>query len=128
MSTADVAGHARDRPTAPAGRWWAGFALALFLLVPVDLLTTLLAVARHGVGVEANPLVRWLIQQGVVAVVLANVAAVVLAVVCFHLAVRAVERAPAAYRRPLHRLVSAWVALVCLAGVALTANNLVVVF
>lgn len=114
-------------PTDRRSHWWAWFTVALFLLVPVDLLTTLLAVAQHGIGVETNPLVRWLLHQGLVAVAAANLVAGLLAVGLFDVAVRAVDGASGRWRGALVHGVDAWVGLALVAGLALTANNLMVV-
>jgi len=108
--------------------WWAGLAVALLLLLPVDLLTTLAAVARHGPAVEANPLVRWLLDRGMIeVVVLANVAAGSAAVYLFHAVVGIVRRAPAGRRRVLVYGIDAWILLVVFAGIVLVANNLLAV-
>lgn len=114
-------------PTDRRSHWWAWFAVALFLLVPVDLLTTLVAVAQHGIGVEANPLVRWLLQQGMVALAVANLVAAVLAIGLFDATVRAVDGASGRWRGVLVHGVDAWVGLALVAGLALTANNLMVI-
>jgi hypothetical protein len=107
--------------------WWKWFTVALFLLIPVDLLTTLVAVARHGAVVEANPLTRWLLQYGIPAVTVANLVAVALAVTLFDVAVGAILRAPAPYRDRLASGVDAWLAVVFVSGVVVTANNLLVI-
>lgn len=107
-------------------RWWALFGAALFLLVPVDLLTTLFAVARHGLAVESNPFVRWLLGRGLLEVTLANLAAAVLAVLLFHAAVVTLRGSLPSPRHPVVYGVDAWVGLVFLAGVVVTANNVLV--
>lgn len=107
-------------------RWWAGFATALFLLVPLDLFTTLLSVARYGTGVEANPVVRFLLHQGLVELTLANLVVVCVAVYLFDLAVEAIRRAPATDGRLLERGVDAWVGSMLVGGVVLVANNVAV--
>jgi len=104
-------------------RWWGAFAVALFLLVPADLLTTLASVAVHGASVEANPLMRALIEHGLVAVTAANVLVVVVAVVAFDRAVDDGIQAAAPERRRLATGLELWLAVLLVGGVALVANN-----
>jgi hypothetical protein len=117
-------GHGFDRLVR---RWWLAFAVALFFLLPVDLLTTLVAVAKYGLGVEANPVVRWLLERGLVPLAAVHLAVVGLVVAMFHRAVESVRATPARERRLLARFVSAWVGGLLVAGVAVVANNLLVV-
>lgn len=105
-------------------RWWVSFGVALFLLVPLDLLTTLLAVARYGVGIEINPVVRWLLAHGLVAVAAANLAVVALAVYLFHVALEGVRTAHPSSHRLLIRVVHVWVGALLVTGVVVVANNL----
>jgi hypothetical protein len=109
-------------------RWWSGYAVALFLLLPVDLLTTIVSVSTHGIGVEANPVMRWLLGRGLVEVVLVHLVVAAFSVYAFHVAVGAVRDAPDSYRRPLVCGVDAWVAFVVAVGILLVVNNLSVVF
>lgn len=119
-----TASSTADRLDAHIDRWWYLFAVALFLLVPLDLLTTLLVVAEYGTAVEANPLMRWLLDQGLVAVTAANLAVVVLVVALFHAAVRRIRQTPPAYHRPIAVVVNVWVGVLLLGGTALVTNNL----
>ena len=59
-------------------------AVALFLLVTVDMLTAMIAAAALGPEAEANPLVRWTLRRGTPTLVAVNVFAVVLAVGFFY--------------------------------------------
>lgn len=108
------------------GRWWFWFAVALFLLLPLDLFTTLLAVGTYGIGVEANPIMRWLLQQGLVAVTIANLVVVGFVVYLFHVAIDRIQRVPPAYRSMVDPAISAWIGFLILAGLVLVANNLLV--
>jgi hypothetical protein len=90
----------------------------------LDLLTTLLVVAEHGTVVEANPLMRWLLDQGLVAVTAVNLGVVVLVVALFHAAVHRIKQTPPAYHRPVALVVNAWVGLLLVAGTVLVTNNL----
>ena len=107
-------------------QWWRRFAVALFLLIPLDLLTTLLAVERHGVGVEANPVMRGLLDQGLVVVLAVNLAVGLLVVALFHAAVVSLRRTPSAYHGAVTAFVNVWVGVLIAIGAILVANNVVV--
>ena len=108
-------------------RWWYLFAVALFLLVPLDLFTTLLAVTKYGTVVEANPLMRWLLQQGMFAVIVVHLAVVGIVVWLFHAAVHRLRQAPPGQHRTVSLAVNVWVGLLLISGILLVANNLAVV-
>lgn len=108
--------------------WWGWFTMALYLLIPVDLLTTIVAVAQHGPTVEANPVMRWLLRQGLLEATLVNLLVVVVVVVLFDAAIDAVQRSPSSYRDWLANGVTLWVGCVFGAGLLLTVNNLLVIF
>lgn len=119
-----------SRPIEIDGRiktWWIWLTVALLLLLPIDLLMTLAAVSQHGLAVEANPLVRWLLSLGLLEVTVANIAVGSAAVYMFHAAVGGLRRAPASRHRALVYGVDAWVALMLVAGIVLTVNNLLVI-
>jgi hypothetical protein len=115
----------------PTGRrreeYWDWLAVALFLLVTVDLLTTLGAAARVGPGAESNPLVAALLTRPVWQLVAANLAAVVLAAGGFAGLLRLLDRTPPALRGGFALTVEAWLGLLVAGGLAVFANNLAVV-
>lgn len=104
-------------------RWWRWFAVALFLLIPLDLFTTLLAVARYGTGVEANPVMRVVLQQGLVVTTVVNLLVLGVAIALFHAAVDSVRRVPLAQRGHFVTLINGWIGLLILSGSALVLNN-----
>lgn len=104
-------------------RWWWLFGLALFMLVPLDLLTTLLAVTKYGVVVEANPLMRWLLAQGLFVAMAVNLAVVALVVALFQAAIDRLRRTPPAYHRALVHAVNGYVAVLLVAGTVVVGNN-----
>jgi len=107
--------------------YWSWLAVALFMLVSVDLLTTLLAAADVGVGAEANPVMAWLLRQSLPVLLAANLAAVVLAAVCFHALVAVMRNAPAGEARAVAVLVELWLGAILATGFAVFANNLAVI-
>ena len=71
-------------PEERLGEYWSWLAVALFLLVSVDLLTSLGAAASVGIDVESNPVMAWLLTRSPAALVAVHVAAVVVAAAFFH--------------------------------------------
>ncbi|WP_152041265.1 hypothetical protein [Salinigranum salinum] len=118
---------ARHAALAPHDEYWDWLAVALFLLVTVDLLTTLGATARFGPGAEANPLVASLLAGPTWALVGANVLAVVAAAGGFSLVLRALAQASTRTRVLLAGAVETWLGLLVAAGLLVFANNLAVV-
>jgi magnesium-transporting ATPase (P-type) len=108
-------------------RWWRWFTVALLLLIPLDLLTTLIAVAEHGTAVEANPIVRWLLQQGLLAIVVVNLVAGILAVTLFHVAVEQFRRVIPSTPHPFVLLVNLWIGVLVAIGTGLAIKNLLAV-
>lgn len=108
-------------------RYWEWVAVALFLLVTVDLLTTLFAAAQVGVAAEGNPLMRWLIGQSLATLVAVNVAAV--AVVCgfFYGLMEMYRLTPGPYRRYFGYAIELWLGLLVAAGLVVFANNTAVI-
>ena len=74
-------------------------AVALFLLTTVDMVTTIYAAAVVGRGAESNPLVRWVLHQGLAAFAVTNLLAVVLAVVLFYGVVEMIRASPPRFDR-----------------------------
>jgi hypothetical protein len=104
--------------------YWSWVAWALFLLVTVDMLTTIFAASVLGTAAEANPLMRWALGRGIGVIVAVNIAAVVLVVTFFYGLVRMLERTPERYRAWFSLLVEVWLGLLLFAGLAVFANNL----
>ena len=104
--------------------YWDWVAVALFLLVTVDMLTTMFAAAALGPAAEANPLMRWALGRGPATLVAMNVAAVVLAVGFFYALREMLGRTPGRYRRPFSLLVEVWLGSLVFAGLGVLANNL----
>ncbi|MFC7068966.1 hypothetical protein [Halobaculum lipolyticum] len=107
--------------------YWGWATAALFLLVTVDLLTTMYAAAAVGRGVEANPLVRWALGRPLPVLVGLNLAAVVLASVVFHGVVETYRVTPPRLRPYYGVVIEAWLGLLLASGLAVYANNLTVI-
>jgi len=119
-----------DRSTALDDRiqeFWDWIAVALFMLVPVDTLTTLFAARAVGVGAESNPIMAWTIGQGIGTLIAINLAAVVLVAVFFYGVVEMLEHSGPTIRPYFARIVELWIAVLLVAGFGVFANNLVVI-
>jgi hypothetical protein len=107
--------------------YWDWIAVALFLLLAVDLLTTLAAARVVGVGAESNPLMRWLLGRDIVVVIAAHLVVVVLVTGCFRLLIGHLRRTPAPADRYLALLIEAWLGVLVAVGLGVFANNLAVI-
>jgi hypothetical protein len=107
--------------------YWDWLTVALFLLVTVDLLTTLGAAARFGVGAEANPLVAALLSGPLWALVAANLVAVVVAAGGFAALLRLLQETPPRLQERFALTVELWLGLLVAGGLLVFANNLAVV-
>jgi hypothetical protein len=119
--------RASKPPTERIEEYWLWFGLALFLLLVVDLLTTVGAAAKYGTGPEANPLMAWLIRRGPATTLAASLLVMALALAGFAGVVRAVRDAVPPYDRYLERAVETWLGLLLLVGLVVLANNLAVI-
>ncbi|MFB6118627.1 hypothetical protein [Halosegnis sp.] len=107
--------------------YWSWLAAALFLLVTVDMVTTVFAARVHGVGAEANPLVRAALRRGPTALAVVNLVAVVLVAGLFYGLVELLRAMRPRYRRPFAVLLEVFMGLLLTAGLAIFANNLAVI-
>jgi hypothetical protein len=114
-------------PTARTTEYWWWIGLAMFLLFPVDLLTTLIAVEQFGLHIETNPLVRWLLTQGLLALTLANIWLAVTAALCCHGILEAIRDATEFYQRSLALSFEVTIGLLLTLGVFIVSNNLLVI-
>ncbi|MFB6127502.1 MAG: DUF5658 family protein [Halolamina sp.] len=107
--------------------YWEWVAVALFLLVTLDLLTTLYAAAEVGRGAESNPLMRWLIGRSLATLIGVNVAAATVVCGLFRGLMAAYRATPAPYRRYFGYLIELWLGLLVAAGLVVFANNTAVI-
>ena len=113
---------------ARVAEYWDWIAVALFLLVTVDMITTVYAARSVGLAGEANPLVRWSLASGPVAFGVVNLLTVVVVASLFDRVVGALERTRSPYDRYLAAAIEAWLGGLMAAGLLVFANNLLVVF
>lgn len=113
--------------TTPLEEYWDWFAVALFVLITVDMITTVYAAWYVGHATEANPLIRWALGQGMVTVTLVNLAATVIAVGGFVLLMQLLEATEPPYDRYVAVGIQAWLGLLIAGGLFVFANNLTVI-
>ena len=116
-----------DDPTSRLEEYWQWFALALFVLITVDMITTMYAAAYAGPAAEANPLMRWALGQGIVVVTAVNLAATVVAVSFFYLLIDALRSTPSPWNRYVALSLEVWLGVLIAAGLGVFANNLAVI-
>lgn len=107
--------------------YWRYVTATLFLLIPVDMLTTLYASYVYGPSAEANPVMRWALQQGVGAVVGLNIVALALAALIFYGLRELIARSEPPYNHIIGRATEVWLAFLIAGGLFVFANNLLVI-
>jgi hypothetical protein len=117
--------HTPDTPLLTNDKsYWLWFGVALFLLIPVDMLTTAGAIARHGVAGELNPVMQTAFQRGTPALLGLNLAAVLLSSCGFGLVLVMFRRAPYWMHPYLDRWLQVWLGLLVSVGLFVAVNNL----
>ena len=115
---------------APGGEWgryWEWFCLALFLLLPLDLLTTFGATAIHGLEAEANPVMRWLLTQSLVVLIVIHLLVLKLVVLTYAGLLRWAESLNRRAQRQTYACIEIWLAGLIGAGIFVVSNNLSVI-
>lgn len=107
--------------------YWSWVAVALFLLLTIDLLTTILAAGVVGTRAEANVLVRWGLEHGPVYLIGINLAALVLLAVLFYGLIRLSREAPEPFDDMIALSFEIWIGLLVAVGLLVFANNLLVI-
>ena len=107
--------------------YWDWVAVALFLLISVDLLTSLYAAEVVGLEHETNPVMVWLLEQSLALVVAVHIAVSILAVGGFALLFALIERSRPRSRRILELLTEVYLGLLVAIGLVVFANNLSVI-
>lgn len=105
--------------------WW--FGAVLFLLLPIDMLTTMAATTRYGIEEESNPFVQWVLAQGLIPFTVVNLLAVLLVVCLFSILLTVVRKTPPPYDRYFERGVEVWLGLLLVTGLFVLLNNLTVI-
>ncbi len=113
-----------DQPVGAVDResYWGWVGTALFLLLPVDLFTTLLCVAIVGPDAESNPWMAWLLGQPPSVLVGVHLAVGVTAVAGFA-AYEAISRRSARFGSVMLQAGRAYLVLLTAVGFLVLLNN-----
>lgn len=107
--------------------YWSWAAGALYILLTLDMLTTMYAASIYGAAAEANPIMQWALQQGTTTLVLLNLGALLVLAVLFYGMIELTIRAPERHQTMIALAFEVWIALVLAAGLLVFANNLSVI-
>jgi hypothetical protein len=107
--------------------YWDWFAVALFVLITLDMISSRYAAVAAGASAEANPIMRWVLQQPVVVLAAVNVSAAVIAVGSFAVLMRLLETCRSPHDRYLAWGIELWLGGLIAAGLYIFANNLSVI-
>ena len=114
--------HAADRR-----EYWSWVAGALYLLLSVDLLSTLYAAGLYGAAAEANPYVQWALTRDVAVLVGLNLLALAVLAALFYGYIRLLTSARGVGAWVMARTLELWVGCLVAAGLIVFANNLSVI-
>jgi hypothetical protein len=106
--------------------YWRWIGVVVFLLIPLDMLMTLLGQAAVGAAGEANPLMRWALHQGIATLVIVNIVAATAVVGVFHFMLWLVPWMSRETRPYFGVMLEGWIGLGLTAGLWLFVNNLTV--
>lgn len=104
--------------------WWSMFALVLFVLLSLDMLTTMGIIVERGVDVESNPIMRYLYGEGALVVMFANLVALLIATASFHSVVDLARRLTSPWDQYFKFTVEVWLGLMLTLGMIIFANNM----
>ena len=108
--------------------YWDWLAVVLFVLITVDMVTTVYAARVVGPIGESNPFVRWSLLSGPLVFAVVNLVALIVAVVLFDHVVDLLLRTPEPYERYFAAAIETWLGGLLAAGLIVFANNLTVIF
>ena len=107
--------------------YWRWFAVVLFVIISLDMLTTMYATNRFGLGAEANPLVRLALKRGVLDYTLLNLAGLGVSIGAFTVLTRVVRDSEPPYSRYFELVLKLWLGSLLVVGLFVLANNLLVI-
>lgn len=111
-------------------RWypcWVGFAVALSLLLWVDLATTLAAAGQYGLEFEANPIMRGLLESGVLLTMTIHLLIFIAALVGFGTVVRIGQSLEGKSANRYRYCCYCWIGVLLIVGIGVAVNNLALV-
>lgn len=107
--------------------YWEWVLSALFVLVPLDLLTTVYATVSVGLEHEANPFMIWLLGQSTPVIAAVHLLVVVLVAGIFEIYYRLSQRSEQ-YGEMMLQAAKVYLALLTTAGLIIFGNNLLIIY
>lgn len=111
----------------PFREYWDWFSMALFLLITLDMISSRYAAVVAGATAEANPIMRWVLQQNVVVLSSVNILAGLIAVGSFYFLMGLLDSSKEPYDRYLAWMIELWLGGLIAGGLFVFANNLSVI-
>lgn len=108
--------------------YWDWIAVALFLLTTVDMITTIYAVYIFGINSEVNPIIEWVLRQGVLFLGIINLFVVLVVVGIFYLLIELFRSSKDKYKKYYKVCIEIWIGLLVSMGLFVFSNNLFVIF
>lgn len=108
--------------------YWSWFTFMLFLLIPLDILSTSFAIRLYGVQGELNPLMRVLFMADWYIFLIVNVGVAIMAIGFFNGVLAMGEITPIEYKKRYYFVVELWMGAGIAFGIGLLVSNLMVVF
>jgi len=108
--------------------YWSWFTFMLFLLIPLDILSTSFAIRLYGVQGELNPLMRVLFMADWYIFLIVNVGVAIMAIGFFNGVLAMGEITPIEYKQQYYFVVELWMGAGIAFGIGLLVSNLMVVF
>jgi hypothetical protein len=107
--------------------YWDWVAVALFLLITVDLLTSIYAAGVVGTEYEHNPLMAWLLGQPLSLLLAAHIVVAILATLGFRAIFGLIRQSEGLERTVLQWTTEVYLGLLVAVGLFVFANNLAVI-
>lgn len=112
-------------PTVEGKSYWTWFGVSLFLLFPLDIITTKIAMSIYGKGKEMNPIITKLFESGgIELVVLAHIVILTVAIGIFCGLIHSLKNADNSYT---YALFEVWLGLIVSFGVFVILNNTLII-
>lgn len=107
--------------------YWLWFAVALLLLLWVDLATTVAAADHYGLEAEANPVMRGLLEAGISMTLAIHLLVFAVALAGFGVIVNIGRRLDNAAARHYRLCCLGWIGVLLIGGIGVTLNNVLLV-
>lgn len=108
--------------------YWSWFAIILFMMIPVDMITTSFAIHKHGIEHEANPFMAIVFQSDWYIFLGVHLLGVLLAVIIFYGVLKMGEKTDKRFQPTYYLMMELWMGFWLAFSFFLYANNLLGIF